>query len=305
VTRRWLVTAGHCLAIDSPRARVRSDDGFRELTVVNRVRSAEADVALFEIAEGDAAVASFEPMAVADGSVTVEPGSAVELAGYGVTESGDVREERFLTETVVEVSDDSVVVDGFGASGACSGDSGGPLLVRDGSGRVRIAGVLSTGSGSCLERDRYARLDVLADFIASVAGEPPPDDGGCGELSGEGRCLYGSALHCDAGTLVAERCDAGTACGWDGAQRGFRCVRPANDPCLGVDSLGACRDGAALVCHEGTLDQQPCACDEVCRIDGETEAPGCSPATTPSYPQLSLGGTRSVQRLRGVSDQVQ
>lgn len=56
------------------------------------------------------------------------------------------------------------MVHGHGNSGACSGDSGGPLLARDEHGRVRVVGLLDAGHASCVEDDRYTRTDVLASW---------------------------------------------------------------------------------------------------------------------------------------------
>jgi secreted trypsin-like serine protease len=61
------------------------------------------------------------------------------------------------------------VVDGEGRTGACAGDSGGPLLVADSSGQARVAGVLDRGSADCLGLDLYTRIDALADWIERVS----------------------------------------------------------------------------------------------------------------------------------------
>lgn len=278
VTDEWLVTARHCLEIASPRAVTTDASGeMVALPVVDSVPHPTADVALFRVASDDESVTHFQPLSVATASeLALSVGSVVDIAGYGLTEEGDTRELRFLSEPIVELDDDSYVVDGFGANGACLGDSGGPLIVRARSGAVLVAGILTSGSASCLDRDRYVRLDALSDWVLDVVGTSPRSDEGCGGISDAGRCLYGSAVSCDDETLVAEACSGDTACGWDSTRGGFRCVPAGRDPCHGIDSVGACRNGSAAWCNDGVLASEPCGCGRTCRVDGRTGGPRCA-----------------------------
>jgi hypothetical protein len=140
--------------------------------------------------ERDLALAVLAPGAVAKAPLTVLPlafedevrvGDRATLAGFGLDENGDVGERRFVEETIVEVDDELVVVHGEGESGACTGDSGGPLLLRTASGELRVAGVLSVGSASCVEIDVYQRIGPVADWLHEqldrVAREPLERDG--------------------------------------------------------------------------------------------------------------------------------
>lgn len=278
VSDEWVVSAAHCLAIADLRITWTAESGESEvMPVTESVAHPERDVALFRVARTPSTVARFVPIAQAlPGSVELSVGSVVEISGYGFTEEGDTRERRFLAEPIVEEDDESVVVNGFGVNGACLGDSGGPLLVRDRSGPVRVAGVLSSGSASCLERDRYIRLDALDDWITRVTGSSSSAETACGGIDEEGRCWSGSAFHCEAGALVAEPCTGNSACGWDRDRAGFRCVAAGSDPCQGVDSVGACRDGVAARCDGGVLETESCGCGDVCGIDGRTGSPRCS-----------------------------
>jgi hypothetical protein len=278
VTEDWVVTAAHCLVIDSARVVVPGSKGEPPgvVRVVERVPHPSLDVALLRVESSDA---GFEPIplglaAAEDRRVTV--GDVVAIAGYGRTETEGPGELRFLAEPVVAVEEDSVLVSGHGESGACEGDSGGPLLVRDGKGRPIVAGVLTSGAASCVERDRYVRLDGLSSWLEQTTGGFTTTEVPCGEIDDTGRCLYGSALFCNGGRLEAEACSGDRTCGWDVARSGYRCVAPAEDPCDGVDAVGACRDGAALTCGGGILRREPCACGRSCRIDGKTGAPRCS-----------------------------
>jgi hypothetical protein len=75
--------------------------------------------------------------------------------------------------------------------------------------------------------------------------------------------------------LVAEPCGDAARCGWDDRELGFRCVARYEDPCLGIDSAGACRDGVAARCDGGKLALHSCGCGMECRIDGKTGGPVC------------------------------
>lgn len=121
--------------------------------------------------ELDVAIAELEDAIPADLATPLEPISEREelevemrviLAGYGLTEDDQVGVRLFVQEPIKEITSDTVVVDGGGETGACVGDSGGPLLMRDDEGRHRIIGVLSAGSASCLNIDEYQRLEALS-----------------------------------------------------------------------------------------------------------------------------------------------
>jgi hypothetical protein len=276
VADEWLVTGAHCFQIESPVVMAAQLDDVLPLPVLERIAHPTLDVALFRVSASISAGQRLRPIPVATTSeLAISIGSVVELAGYGLTEAGDQRELRFVAESVVEINERSWIVDGFGATGACLGDSGGPLLVRARSGPVRMAGVLTAGAASCVGRDRYVRLDALAEWVSAIVGSPAASAETCGGISDEGRCLYGSALFCEEGQLVARPCAEDAPCGWDGKARGFRCVAAAANPCDGLDSVGACVDGVPRWCTAGLLEGEACTCGEVCRIDGETGGPAC------------------------------
>lgn len=276
VTNEWLVTGAHCLLIDSPLVISAQSDDSSVRRVVERIAHPSLDVALFRASQSASVGPRFRPIPVATASeIVVSVGSVIEIAGYGLTEVGDIRELRFLAEPLVEIDERSFVVDGFGANGACLGDSGGPLLVRERSGPVRVAGVLTSGTASCVGRDRYVRLDGLAEWVSGIVGATAASDETCGGINEEGRCLYGSAMFCEQGRLVAEPCAQETTCGWHPDARGFRCVEARTNPCAGLDWVGACLDGVPHWCNAGALEGEACDCDDVCRIDGKTGGPRC------------------------------
>jgi hypothetical protein len=277
VTPEWVVTAAHCLVIESSYVVVTGGEGevTAELEVLEAVAHPALDVALLRVKEGadgmgvlplGLAAPSDRPLAISD---------VVVLLGYGKTEEGIMGELGFLAEPIVAVEAESLIVSGLGKSGACEGDSGGPLLVRNGSGRVVVAGVLTSGAASCQEHDRYVRLDTIRAWLDETTGGFETEEAPCGKVGEEGRCFYGAAVFCSDGRLAAETCGEATHCGFHDRARGFRCVASAEDPCAGVDSVGACRDGAALRCDRGKLARQTCDCGEECRVDGKTGRPLC------------------------------
>jgi hypothetical protein len=210
------------------------------------------------------------------GATELSSGDVVELAGYGVTESGTARQLEFLAESIVALDETDVVVSGFGANGACDGDSGGPLLARDTRGAAVVLGVLASGSPSCREEDRYVRLDVVRTWLETITGPYAADPATCGNIDERGRCLNGRALRCSGTELVSESCASPAHCGWDTQGMAFRCVSPGEDPCEGVDSFGGCRDNTAIRCLDGKLEREPCGCGQTCRVEGRTGEARCS-----------------------------
>jgi hypothetical protein len=286
VAPAWVVTSRHCLQIVSPKVVVQgqAQTPWAILPVVASVAHPTEDVALLQVdlAAVDAGIADggvfgVAPMQAGGASVRqLSPGDTVEMGGYGITETRATRSLRFLAESIVRVDPAVITVSGFGSSGACEGDSGGPLLVRGPDGSAVVAAVLSIGSATCLEEDTYVRLDSVQEWIRATIGSQAGGERQCGAITEQGRCLFGQALWCSASTLVAHVCTGATKCGWDPNRAGFGCVDPVADPCRGVDSVGACRDNEALRCRAGVLERETCGNCQTCRIDGKAANPYCA-----------------------------
>lgn len=299
VTPIWVVSAAHCLVIPSLAVRIQgsAQGRFSLVPVVHAELHEGVDLALLRVdfTAADAAIGE-DGSAGADGAadaldigltpipasapdLRLDRGDAVELAGFGLNDRGVRNELAFLVESISEIDASSFSVDGFGVTGACEGDSGGPLLVRS-NGALVVAGALSTGEASCTGVDRYVRLDTVSAWIQSITDTYTAGREECGAFGAEGRCLYGAALFCEGGLLSAEACTTGPGrqCGWDSERQGFRCVDTARDACSGVDAVGACRGSTAATCSAGTLVAKACAPCGACRVDGRTGSPYCASA---------------------------
>jgi hypothetical protein len=97
-------------------------------------------------------------------------GREVTLAGVGETETGSSGALRFLSTQIAALAETDVIVDGMGRSGACTGDSGGPLLVAMDDGSASVAGVLDRGSRDCLGVDVYVRSDRIREWLDEAIG---------------------------------------------------------------------------------------------------------------------------------------
>ncbi len=276
----WVITAAHCLAIPSPVVFASPGGGRPSLVlpVAYTIRHPDSDVALLKVSSSSKAQ-SIEPVGIAGSELaSLGMGDVVEMAGYGITRSQPARALHFLVESVVSSDATTITVSGFDASGACEGDSGGPLLARGRDGSPVVVGVLSAGSAGCRGKDEYARVDTLREWVERVVATSATGNRACGGITAEGRCLYGNALWCAGNELVTTTCTSGQHCGWDRDAAGFRCVDSSTDPCGGVDSIGACRGDGTARCPNGVLQQSPCTCGATCRAHGQTGTPYCASA---------------------------
>jgi secreted trypsin-like serine protease len=173
VTPEWVLSAAHCQELQRPRAVIADDT----LDVAEVVRHPSEDAALFRLQAPLGEASGVQPLGLHYAELGQEwLGRPAELAGYGLTENGSARTLNYLLEPIVEITPTRLRVNGGGESGACAGDSGGPLILRSSSLQPVVAGVLSTGSADCVNQDSYVRTSTLADWLATVSDVPVPQN---------------------------------------------------------------------------------------------------------------------------------
>jgi hypothetical protein len=184
VHSRWVLSAAHCAFESGLWFRIGSTAPASFRVQLGAVRlHPQLDLALLEVVEPEAlAEAAVRPIAVRLEPLADEVviGAEVTLAGVGSMEDGRRGELRFVQERIVAIDPQSITVDGRGLSGACNGDSGGPLLRTSRAGLLQVIGVLSKGAASCRGLDIYLRLDSVSAWITETLGPAQePADPAC------------------------------------------------------------------------------------------------------------------------------
>lgn len=259
----WVLAAAHCRDDLSPLTHFVTDDGLLRLAVSFEVAHPERDVLLVRLLDSDAD--GPDPISIWQAGIDSDwLGREVLLAGYGESESGARGELRAVAEPIAEITAGTVTTDGGSVSGACRGDSGGPLLYRDGRGDLFALGVLSKGDTACKGLDIYTRVDDLAEWIQVVQLDAQAM--GCSGLSQVGQCERGVARYCRANQPVRDVCISHQVCGWSVEQAGFRCVDEAGDACGGAAAGGKCDGNDLLTCEAGRVKRSSCGPCASCRI---------------------------------------
>lgn len=283
VTDEWVLTAGHCGIAVGRRLCVGPNPLDADVCfTADRVENhPSVDMTLVHVdAPASTRIPELEPIPIMTEVIDDSwLGRIAEAAGYGTQEDGASGEREFTAEPIVRLEDPYVTIDGQGMRGVCFGDSGGPLTVLATDSTVRVLGTLSYGDPSCTGQDSFTRTDLQLAWIEAILGPIVVDGAPCGRITPAGDCMGATtAVWCDASTgmLTSERCAAGTACGWDAATSGYRCV--TDDPCGGVSAAGRCQDGAAVWCDMGTVRRRGCAeCGQLCRYVSDVGGFYCRP----------------------------
>lgn len=254
---QWVLTAGHCvrpgtfdrLQFGIGPAQSSLDATFEIGEVVRHPRAspplieAQAlfDAALLRLA-APVPAATAAPIAVQRGLRADFVGREVVVVGFG-QDDGIVKTgqgvKRQAKMPIARVDERTF---GFSAPtpATCFGDSGGPALMEF-EGETRIIGVSSTvngcfgeGCNPCVTGSNDTRVDVLADWIASVLGEPfescRDDATRCdcpGACTEEGLCdnaVCGEATCIDTFNCMFAPCE--------GASCVFACVQEAKPETL-------------------------------------------------------------------------
>lgn len=216
IAPRWVLTAAHCEGgAGSVFLGANPDRLDHEVRFSRWVTHPSLDLMLLQLdSDATVAVPGLTPLPVYPSSLASLGGRTAEAAGYGQTEAGSTGARRFSAEPIVEISSEYVSIDGMGRRGVCFGDSGGPLMLRDG-GQPYVIGALSNGDSSCVGVDNYTRVDQGRAWIESQVGpiEPPPPDPCMGETLA-GRCDGATAVWCEGGAVRRRACGlCGQRCG--------------------------------------------------------------------------------------------
>lgn len=185
VGRHTVVTAGHCVddttvpyafcptgGVTRTVARVLAHPGFLATQHLGLGRSAD-DIGLLVLRDD----VLDRPAAVVAARAPVV-GETATVVGWGVmSERGDEPQgqARSGSKAITAVAPKAVETEPVGASPAvCSGDSGGPLLVRQGD-RDLVLGVVSTsvspeGALCSTGTEYYTRADIYREWIAATPG---------------------------------------------------------------------------------------------------------------------------------------
>ncbi|XP_060560620.1 chymotrypsin B-like [Ruditapes philippinarum] len=200
ISDQWVVTAAHCLVGDSTVARVvlgehdRSTENGREITSSATVFSHQNyensapypnDIALLKLKTPVALNDNIHPACLPENGTTFDTGTDdCWITGWGDTK--DTGDESKLNELQISIVDNESCASkwgenyilktnicvGDGLSGACNGDSGGPLSCRrQGEQAWELAGVTSWGASGCQSEglpNVYTRVSQYRQWILAT-----------------------------------------------------------------------------------------------------------------------------------------
>ena len=145
-----------------------------------------------------------------DGSVPIHSDAACADGGAG---AGVGWGRLFVAESMLCAGELNSAPIGAVSNGTspCNGDSGGPLIVSDGLGGFKLAGIVSFGLGGCMSREStavFTRVDGIRDWVDDTHVEPvrSPDwgiDANTGSFTGlptvRGGAVVGKTVTCGRG----------------------------------------------------------------------------------------------------------
>jgi secreted trypsin-like serine protease len=206
IAPRWVLTAAHCMTFDNGKpieAKIAQivvgtadlRKGGRRIDIDRFVlhpkfnhKTYENDVAVVHLAS-DATEETIGLLKPQDEAKLASPGTAATASGWGLTRYMPPQESPVLRKVKLPIVSNAVcrkhkfytdlvksgmLCAGFAQGGkdTCSGDSGGPLMVKTARGKMVLAGITSWGL-KCASPGKYGvytRVSRYADWVSRVTG---------------------------------------------------------------------------------------------------------------------------------------
>lgn len=265
ISPRVAVTAEHCI-YDKVASSVffgigdqpKSPNGFFPVTKIIAHPALDFAVLILGVDVSDA-FSEIEYLGLNSDVVDNEwPGRWVDAAGFGDTYSSETG-LFFAKVEIVDFDSELVVVDGHGKQGICYGDSGGPILWQDNiKSNPVIVAIEQWGDSSCVDRDYLVRVDLVADWVTSIAnGDLPSTLKKCDGVPPVGQCDGDIRKWCTGGYQHEEACyENEQHCGWRGERIGYACLPQS---CGELDYLGICDGDILKWCGSSGLRTKDCS----------------------------------------------
>ncbi|CAM1293481.1 TMPRSS6 (predicted) [Pycnogonum litorale] len=195
ITDRYVVTAAHCVknihdpssisvSIDDYDLRVKHSSS--SIIAVKRIISHhdftehyDNDIALLELASSAQFTSSVIPACLPKSGFELQPGTTVQIAGWGYIYPNERVKSEKLKEAELKVIDnenctrilkyefhDNMIcaADLINGTDACQGDSGGPIMLPQSDGTKILVGIISFGRG-CAIKGLVAGFTKLSKYI--------------------------------------------------------------------------------------------------------------------------------------------
>jgi V8-like Glu-specific endopeptidase len=212
---------------------------------------------------------------------SADVGKKLRVVGYGITatnadDSGLKRSGQTQLDAVLDTQF-KFGTTGQGASGTCSGDSGGPAFLTGADGVERVIGVTSFHSGGCGNNtdtrvDHYAAqvqlwLKEFEAVAATCAGGDTCVSTGCTTPDPDCDCLTDGV--CSTTCTTGKDADCSSTCGADGLCSAFACGTADPDcQALGAD-CGFADQCAGRLCITSAQHLVQPYCSKSCQSQGD------------------------------------
>jgi secreted trypsin-like serine protease len=190
--KNMIITAAHCLEGSPTDLQVRFGVDMRKPALIRQVIAGQRNTRYtgkIQLNMGDVSVLKYEGT-IPPGYTTapiltnysvLSKGAKIVAAGYGISSPSRGKGEGILRKITLKVKDPTysateIAVDQSMINGVCSGDSGGPAVVKGNDGRLYLWGVTSNGAGlpvvrPCMFFAVFTRVDTYLPWINETAGK--------------------------------------------------------------------------------------------------------------------------------------